>query len=117
MVDEVLGSASRLREIQRLEGRAAQGAEAVAHAAREAGGVPTRTAKEESHTRQVFAHAHAGEDGQLLVLLEVRVLHRTTCEVACGTVLRNRTKAAVVCCGSSRKAGTRNGDKSWMGLM
>ena len=40
---------------------------------------------EEGHTRQVFAHAHAGEDGQVLVLLEVRVLQRTTGERACGT--------------------------------
>ena len=47
-----------------MERRGAQGAETAAHAAWEAGGVPTRTAKEESHTRQVFAHAHAGEDRQ-----------------------------------------------------
>ena len=92
MVGEVPGSASLQREIQRLERRGAEGAEAVAHAAREDGGVPTRAAKEESHTRQVFAHAHAGEDGQLLVLLVVRVLHRTTCEWACGTVSRNRAE-------------------------
>ena len=39
------GSAARLREIQSLERRGARGAEAAAHAAREAGGVPTRAAK------------------------------------------------------------------------
>ena len=42
----------------------------VAHAAWEAGGFPTRTAKEESHAR---------------FLLEVRVPHRATCERACAT--------------------------------
>ena len=36
--------------------------------------------------RQVFAHAHAGEDGQLFFLLEVRVLHCSTCERARGAV-------------------------------
>ena len=55
MVGEVPGSASRLREIQRLEGRGAQSAAAAMHAAWEAGGLPTRAAEEENHTRQVFA--------------------------------------------------------------
>ena len=27
-------------------------------------GLPTRAEKEESHTRQIFAHAHAGDEGQ-----------------------------------------------------
>ena len=35
---------------------------------------------------------HAGEDGQVLVLLEMRVLHRTTGERVCGTVSRNRAR-------------------------
>ena len=75
LVSQVPGSLSRLRQIQRLERRCAQSAVAAAHAAREVGSLPTRAAKEESHTRQVFAHAHAGEDVQVLVLLEVRVLN------------------------------------------
>ena len=89
---KLLGRLSSLRKIQRLGRRGAQGAVVAARTAWEAGGVPTRTAKEESHTRQIFAHAHAGEDGQLLVLLQVRVLHHTTGERACGTVSRNRAK-------------------------
>ena len=58
-------SASCLRETQRLEQRGAQSSAAAAHAAGEAGSLPTRAAKEESHTPLVFAHAHAGEDGKL----------------------------------------------------
>ena len=92
MVGEVLGSASRQRGTQRMVRRGARSPAAAAHAARKAGTIPTRAAKEESHTRQVFAHAHAGEDGQVLVLLEMRVLHRTTGEKACGTVSWNRAK-------------------------
>ena len=46
MVGEVLGSGSRQREVQRLERRGARGTEAAAHAAREAGGVPTPAAKD-----------------------------------------------------------------------
>ena len=88
----VPGSASRTREIQRLERRGAQSAAAAAHAAREDGSLPARAGKEESHTRKVFAHAHAGEDGQVLVLLEVRILHRTAGERACGTVSRRRAR-------------------------
>ena len=58
--------------------------------------------RERAHTSHVFAHAHAGEDGQLLVLLEVRVLHRTTCE-RCS---RYRCIAVVRCSESSKWAGT-----------
>ena len=72
MGDEVPGSASRSREIQRLKRRGAKSAEAAAHAAPEAVGVPTRAAKERE-PRQIFAHAHAGER-------------------ACGTVSRNRAR-------------------------
>ena len=85
LVGEVPGSASCIRETQRLERRGAQSAAAAAHAARGSWWSSTRAAKEASHTRQVFAHAHAGEDGQVLVLLEVRYLHRTTGERACGS--------------------------------
>ena len=60
MVGEVPGSASRPLEIQMMERRGAQSAAATAHAAREAGGLPTGAAVEESHTRQFVAHAHAG---------------------------------------------------------
>ena len=80
MVGEVPGSVSRLREIHTLERRDAESVAAAAHASREAGGLPTGAAEEVRHTRQVFAHTHAGEDWQFLVLLEVRVPHRTTGE-------------------------------------
>ena len=74
----------------------------------------------------------------LLVLLEVRVLHRTTCKRACGTVPRNRAKpgwrapeaqgwqeperrwlagGANLTCGGSGGRGPGAGDESWMGLM
>ena len=92
MIGEVPGSASRLREIHTLERRDAESAAAAAHASREAGGLPTGAAEEVRHTRQVFAHTHAGEDWQFLVLLEVRVPHRTTGERARGTVSRSRAE-------------------------
>ena len=88
-VGEVLGSTSCIRETHRLERRGAQSAAATAQAAREAGGLPTKAAKEGSHTRQVFAHAHSGEDGQVLVLLEVRVPHRTTDAERCRGVVQS----------------------------
>ena len=102
MVGEVSGSASHLRVVQKLERRGAQSAAATAHAARTAGGLPTRAAEEESHTRHVFAHTHAGEDGQFLVLLGERVLHRTTGEMARWTVSRSGAEHST----SSRMAET-----------
>ena len=83
MVGKVPGSASRLREIQRLERCGAQGVVTAAV------GFPTPAAKDENHARRVFAHAYACEDGQLL---EVWVPHCATCERDCGTVSRSRAK-------------------------
>ena len=140
LVGEVPGSASRLREIQRLERCGAQGTMAAAYAAWEADGVPTRAGKAESHARQVLAHAHSCGDGQHLVLLEVRVLHRATCQRACGTVSRNHAKPAwrapqthrwqeperrwlpgganLACSGSADSGrGPGGSDESWVGLV
>ena len=127
------------RKIHRLERRGACGAEAAAQAAREAGGVATRAVKEESHTHQIFAHAHACEDGQILVVLKVRVLHCTTgertCAGRCGGIVqirgwstpeaqgwqepKRRTLAggANLACGEPGGRGPGGGDGSWMGLV
>ena len=59
------------------------------------------------------AHAHAGEDGQVMVLLEVRVLHRTTGERACGTVSRSRAEPGWCTPRSSRMAETQKTDAGY----
>ena len=79
----------------------AQAAEAAPCAAWGAGGVPTRNAQEEGRARKVLAHAHAGEDWQLLVLLEVRFPHE--CKGLLGDVVES-CRAVAGCSTGSRQA-------------
>ena len=104
---ELRGSPSRHRETQKVERRGAMGAEAASYAVWAGGGVPTGTAKEEGHTRQVFAHSHAGEDWYFLVLLEVWILHRKVSARAGWTGVVASSKSAAECSKSSRRAGTQ----------
>ena len=112
MVGEVPGSASRQREIQRVERRGAQCAAAGAHTLREAGGLPTRAAEEESHTRQVFAQAHAGEDGQILVLLKCGFYTAQRVKALAGRY-RGVVQSRGGVLRSSRMAVTQRTDAGW----
>ena len=67
----------------------------------------------EPRRKRANAHAHAGEDGQFLVLLEVRVLHCATCERARGTVSRNRAEPGWSTPEAQRLAGTQKTDAGW----
>ena len=73
-----------------------------------------RAAKDESHTRQVFrARTRWRRRTIFLVLLEVRVLQRTTGERAFETVSRSRAERRRSTPGSSRIAGTRKTMAGW----
>ena len=83
-------------------------------ARRRGGGVPTGTAKEEGHTRQVFAHAHAVEDWTFVVLLEESSRRARTRRTEAGSIWQaaSRHVAPVDVVQAATKVGWRDSHES-----